>query len=295
MSSYGHPAGTSPAKPTPALDFCVKVNAWQEAEGGTAGIRVPLPAGEDITLNQLLATLRASGPSETLEQQARYWLIGYREAEQLSPVLTAGQRAELSQVTAGIPHSTDAARRLAGLRQLLRLNRVALTVLAVVVLLLCTAIWRVTHPAGTSPAAAAPPAAGLQQVAPGSTPLQDFEHDWGPWTQLPASQQDPQTGAPALLLLDQGRYLVSGWVIPACVTWNQDLSGDIAATEMHGSYALITDADGNLYVVGTGQPFVLSRDPGTILKVDPAGSTWSITTAHAAAVHRPLRKGTACR
>ncbi len=86
--------------PYPALDFLRKVEMWQQAPGGTAGLAVPLPEGEDATLARMLSQFLSSGPTAQLEIQARYWLIGYRET---NPPLTNAQRAELDEAIGAIP------------------------------------------------------------------------------------------------------------------------------------------------------------------------------------------------
>jgi hypothetical protein len=82
----------------PALDFLRKVEVWQDDTTGTAaGLAVALPDGDATTLARLLARFRSPHPGATadLEEQARYWLIGYRET---NPPLTEAQRAELDAV-----------------------------------------------------------------------------------------------------------------------------------------------------------------------------------------------------
>jgi hypothetical protein len=290
----------------PAVDFLRKVEVWQQDPGGTAGIAVLLPANEEMTLEQLLASVRRDGASARLEAQARYWLIGYREA---NPPLTAAQRSELDTLIAGAPvgpswralaDSPPPGRRRYTLRDHLNFRSprsaaligAAVLFIAVVIAVGIT-LWGAAHPANPAPAGGTSQQQVQQQVPAGTTDLQNVESDWGPFTQLPASQADPQTGAPALLLLNAGGYYASQhWTVPAGDPgWTPDLSGSVASRDVHGNYVVITDADGNTWVVGTGQPFILASNPGTVLQVDRAGNVLSIPESHAVSsgVRRPIR------
>lgn len=274
MSNYAKP----PASRTPALDFLRKVEIWQQAPGGTAGIAVAMPAGDEVTLNQLLETFRRQGDSAQLEAQARYWLIGYRE---MQPPLTGSQQAELDVVVDGLHDEPARDSQISDLRKL-----VIGIVAALLILFLAIggrAIWHAIHPA--NPVQNGVPSLTLpQQVPPGTTDLQNFKSDWGPWKQLAASQQNPQTGAPALLLLEPGTgYFASmNWTVPAgSPAWAPDLGGNIGGVDVRGNYALIADADGTTWVVGVNQPFVFASNPGTVLKIDPTGNVLAIPAAHA--------------
>jgi uncharacterized membrane protein len=54
-----------------------------------------------------------------------------------------------------------------------------------------------------------------------------------------------------------------------------------------GDHADITDADGNPYIVGINQPFVISGNPGTVLLIDRTGTVLAISLAQATAVRPP--------
>ena len=276
---------------TPALDFLRRVEVWQKTEGGTAGVGVAMPAGEETTLDQLLANFRRTGPTAALEEQARYWLIGYRETERFSPTLTTDQKNELDAVIARLPSEPVKARtrrgdfpppdlHVARWPGDCRSSPAASSVLHFGI----PAIWHATHPANNVPTVTqgqqAPPA---QQVPPANTDLQNFKSDWGPWAQLPVSQQNPFSGAPALLYMEQGNYYVSkSWTIPAnSPAWTPDLGGNVGNEDVEGNHALITDQSGGQWTVTINQPFVFSQNPGSVLRIDPTGKVYTIPEAHA--------------
>lgn len=273
---------------TPALDFLRKVEVWQETEGGTAGVQVVMPVGEETTLSQLLGTFRRMGPSAQLEEQARHWLIGYREAENFSPMLTTDQKRELDAVIAGLPSKPVSRRHMPWDHWLRSPPRVSVAI--VLVILLSALALLLISKATSHPANDVPQGSQVQQHQPaqqipaGTTALQDFKNDWGPWKQIPVDAAHPQTGVPAgLLYMEQGTYYVSeSWTIPASSPgWSPDLGGNVGAVNVEGSHASITDMDGNPYIAGIDQPFVFSQNPGTVLKIDPTGTVTSIPEAHA--------------
>lgn len=280
-----------PAPDTPALDFLRKVQVWQQAPGGTAGIAVLMPDREEATLDQILA--EAVKPHADLgwtEAWARNWLIGYK---QMNPPLTRDQAAELAAVisrSAALPHAQLRPRPRP--QRELRFPPVRHAVLAIIAAIIVIAaglsVSALLTGSPDSPAVAVPVAAqqpGQQQVPAGYTQLEQFEADWGPFTQLIADPLHPQTGAPALLLLRDGGYYRSAWDLPAGDPgWSPDQSGSITSVTVHGTWALITDADGNQWVVGIGQPFVLAGNPGAVFQVDRAGTVLSTSTAHASTV-----------
>lgn len=282
-------------RPTPALDFLRKVEVWQQAPGGTAGIAVLMPDREEATLEKILAEARKPGASRGwTEAWARNWLIGYRE---MNPPLTGNQRAELDQVidrSAGLPYAQLGPRpgpRRAGLPGyrfgvIIGASMAALIILA---LLIGQLVSGSKPPAPVTGGGAAQQGQAQQQVPAGTTLLDNFKADWGPFTQLPVSEQDPQTGAPALLFCENGGYYTAKWSVPAAdQVWSADLGGNIAAVDVHGNWALVTDADGNNWVVGTGQPFVIARNPTAVLRVDPAGTVLAIPESHAIAIRHHL-------
>jgi hypothetical protein len=270
---------------TPALDFLRRVEIWQQAAGGTAGIAVPMPEGDDATLASILNQVRTAGGTTRLEAQARNWLIGYRE---MQPPLTPSQAAQLGAVIDGMP-STEQAIQQSPEWRFPRPSRVVQVILAVAVAALI-ALGGVYLLIGSQPDNSVQQGSqsqqhqAPQQVPPGSTDLQNFESDWGPFRQLAVSDQGPQTGAPALLLLNQGGYYqAKNWALPGNAGWTADLGGNVQSVEVISHHADITDADGNLWVIGINQPFVFAGNPGTVLKIDPIGTVLAIPESHAIA------------
>lgn len=151
------------------------------------------------------------------------------------------------------------------------------------------AINGVLHQAGPPNGTAQqnPPA---QTVPASPTDLQNLKQDFGPWKQLTPSDQQPQTGSPAFALLENGGFYVSTtWTIPAhSSAWSQDIGGNIENVDVKGNFADITDADGNPYIVGIDQAFIVSSNPQTVLKIDPTGTVYSTTLAQATAVRQHL-------
>ena len=125
-----------------------------------------------------------------------------------------------------------------------------------------------------------PPAGTIQQnqqkqIPVQNTALQQFQADWGPFTQITG-----QPPARYLLLLDAGATYQSQWVLPPDSQWAPDITGDVPSVDIHGSYADITDTTGTPYTVGVGQPFVIAGNPQIILRVDPAGNIYYMSIAH---------------
>lgn len=147
--------------------------------------------------------------------------------------------------------------------------------------------WARSNAAGAPPAGTAPqvpPAA--QAPAPGYSDLQLLKQNWGPWQQLTPSDSAPQTGAPGLLLLQQGAYLVSEkWTVsPQARGWVQDITGNVGTVNVHGDYIDFTDAEGNPGIVRVDQPFVESGNPAVVLRIDAAGTVYQMSQAQAIAV-----------
>jgi hypothetical protein len=289
-SNWDEPLGPDlrPLPKYPALDFLRKVEIWQQP--GTGSVPVSMPSRDEKTLHELLESFRRQGDTTRLENQARSWLIGYRE---LSPLLNEEQSAQLSEVIDGpVPAPTEPP---VPVRQRYIRPYRRLTVAVIIGIALAGfVIWGVI-----ALAAASNPANPVQyggqsqsqpkQVAPGSTDLENLESDWGPWRTLATSEQNPQSGAPALLLLNQGGYYASQkWTIPDSREWTQDLGGNVSSVDVEGTHALFQDADGNPWIVGIRQPFVLASNPGTILMIDPAGDVLAVPEAHAIALRMHL-------
>ena len=143
---------------------------------------------------------------------------------------------------------------------------------------------------GTPPAGAAPQHPPAVQVAPGYTDLQLFKQDWGPWQQLTPSDAAPQTGAPALLLLESGGYYTSPWTVsPQARGWVQDIGGDVGTVNVHGDYIDFTDINGNPGIVRVDQPFVVSTNPLLVLRIDGTGTVYSMSQAQAIAMRFHLK------
>jgi hypothetical protein len=280
-----------PATPSPALDFLATIHAKERIGGGTAAFAV-LDDTDRARLESLLGTYHDHGLTPTLERQARTFLISYREIDKHAGVLDAAERERLSRILDEPPGSARAASapRRPGIRWRWRWVGAALAVPLIVGLGVGVESYVSSLQSGPPPAAGPQPPA--QQVPPGATDLQNLEREWGPWRQLTPSDQSPQTGSPALLLLEGGVSLASGqWTVPSGAPgWQPDVGGSVAAVSVHGDHADITDADGNPYIVGINQPFVISSNPDTVLLIDRTGTVRSVSLAQATAVRRSLRK-----
>jgi hypothetical protein len=281
--------------PTPALDFLRKVQVWQQAPGGTAGIAVFMPDAEETTLEGLLAQA-AQVPQQRalLETRARTWLVGYRE---MNPPLTRAQAAELdaiiTQTAEPQPRTPRPAPRTRPREPLLpRRALIVLAALAFAIGLITAGVWHVLSESSgpaASPAASQPlPTAFAPQQAPpaADTVLQQFEHDWG----IPAVAQ-PSAGSPrALVLLNSnGLYYPSPWTVPASdPAWSLDPGGHVVLpVRVAGGRVTFTDGNGISWTVGVAQPFTEASDPGTVLEIDQAGDILAMPEDHAVAVrHR---------
>jgi hypothetical protein len=285
MRSHG------PAAPSPALDFLATIHAKERIGGGTAAFAV-LDDTDRARLESLLGTYHDQGLTPTLERQARTFLISYREIDKHAGVLDAAERERLSRILdepPGAPQVATAPRRR-GIPW--RWVGAALAVPLIVGLGVGVESYVSSLQSGPPPAAASPrPPEQQQQVPPGATDLQNLKRDYGPWRQLTPSDQRPQTGSPALLLLEDGVSMASGqWTVPpGAPGWQQDVGGSVATVSVHGDHADITDADGNPYIVGINQPFVISSNPDTVLLIDRTGTVMSVSLAQATAVRHSLR------
>jgi hypothetical protein len=276
--------------PTPALDFMRKVQVWQQAPGGTAGIAVFMPDREETTLDGLLAQAdRAAGANlAVLETSARTWLIGYRE---MNPPLSAEQAAELDAVIARTAAYPDWARPPRQPRPRRKpLSRRALVVIlsaAFAVGIGGAGILHATLSGNGSPPPPAvfQPAAAPPQAPPAAdTQLQQLRADWG----IPDIAQ-PAAGNPhALVLLDNGLYYPSPWTVPANDPgWGPDTGGHVATiTNVTAGRITFTDGNGISWTVGAGQPFTEASDPGTVLEFDPGGNVLSMHEDHAIVIRR---------
>lgn len=293
-SNWDEPLGPDlrPLPKYPALDFLRKVEIWQQP--GTGSVPVSMPSRDNQSLRTLLKEYRYDGPSAQLETQARNWLIGYRE---LSPMLNDAQTTELDVAISGQPkpvpvQPSPAADLRARSRAMNKGFYWAVGVMVAVgaILLVVFVIALVNDASPVNPVQhGAQSQSQPKQVAPGTTDLENLESDWGPWRTLATSEQNPQSGSPALLLLNAGGYYASQkWTIPDSREWSPDLSGNVGGVQVEGTHALITDMDANPWTVGIRQPFVLASNPGTVLEIDPAGDVLAVPEAHAIALRMHL-------
>jgi len=285
------------ASPTPALDFLRRVEMWQQDQTGTAaGLAVALPDSDSRTLSQLLAQFRGPHPGATadLEARARFWLIGYREA---NPPLTDSQRAELDAVIGGFQdgrewwqlEKSSVSRDPSSGTWLARHAVQVVITLAVIAVSLCASvlIWHaIAGSSQGSPPAAGAPVNPAQQPAQGPlTGLQQFRADWN----VPAAASPSAgTSQAQLVLLQDGLYYPAPWAIPAGDPgWAADTTGSVTAT-VSGGQADVTDSDGTTWTVSVGQPFVLSGNPQVVLRVLRDATVQSMPGPHAIAVRKPF-------
>jgi len=285
-------------QPRTALDVCLAVSARQHAPGGTAGVAIPLEEDESATLVAILRDYDKYGTSTNLEERARHFLVIYRERESFSRVLTQDERAELNAILAPKPRPSEPDYRRNPRSSFVwpppswGAKRILALAAALAVVIAGGIVVATSSPQGEPPASISQEHAPAVQVAPGTTDLQNLKQNYGPWTQLTPSDQRPQTGQPAVLLLEDGGYFASTkWTItPNASGWQQDIAGNVGNIDIKGSHADITDANGSPYLVGIDQPFVVSSNPGTLLRIDPTGSVFAMTLAQATAVRQSLQK-----
>ncbi len=288
--------------PSSVLDFLAMIDAKERLPGGSFAI---LDEADRGTLEGLLRIYHEQGPTAALERRARTFLISYRELDKHAGVLDAAERERLARILGEPPLARQppvgqppvgqppvvgppavAWRRGTPWRWV---SAAGFAVLAAAGLGLGVAGHVSSHQAGPPPAVQGRTLPD-QQSAPGGTGLQNLNQEYGPWRQLTPSAADPRTGSPALLLLQDGSYDVSGrWTVPAGAPgWQRAAASEVASVRMVGDHADLTDADGGTWIVGIGQPFVFSATPGTVLRVDPGGEVWSLPLAQATAARRSL-------
>jgi hypothetical protein len=233
-----------------------------------------------------------------LEREARTFLISYREMDKHAGVLDRAERDRLDEIldkprgrgTAPRRHSPPG-RNKPLRRPRKRLRWIVVTVAFVAAAGAATESYVTSHQSGPPPPVPAQ-RQRAENVPPESTDLQNLRQDYGPWRQLAPSGPRPATGAPALMLLEDGGYLASErWTIePDAPGWQQDIGGNVANATVTSGYADITDVDGNSYLVDVNQPFIIASNPGTVLLIDPAGTVRSMPLAQATAVRQLLGK-----
>lgn len=271
---------------TPALDFCRKVQVWQEDEARrAAGLVVVMPDRESDSLSALLASSVSQGGTPGLENRARTWLVGYRELEDRQRILTGKQRTELHAITDQIRAGNGPARTWPA-RQRQISPRLAILVIALVIALgagLSVASLLIGSSSG-SPPPAGPVAQVPQQPAQGPlTDLQQFRADWNVPSAAVASAGEDQTH---VILLQDGLYYPTPWIVlPGDPGWRADSSGGITATTQDGSVT-VTDSDGTTWTVFAGRPFVLASNPQVMYRVLHDGTIQSMPEPHAIAVRR---------
>jgi hypothetical protein len=280
--------------PSPALDFLAMIDAKERLPGGAFAI---LDEADRGTLEGLLRIYHEQGPTAALERRARTFLISYREMDKHAGVLDAAERERLGRVLGESPVPGPPARP--GARPAASRGRstpwrwvsaAGFAVLAAAGLGLGVAGHVSSHQAGPPPPVVQGQAQPDQQSGPEGTELQNLRQEYGPWRQLTPSAADPRTGSPALLLLQDGSYDVSGrWTVPpGSPGWQRAAASDVASVRVDGDHADLTDADGGAWVVGIGQPFAFSGTPGTVLRIDRDGAVWSLPLAQATAARRSL-------
>lgn len=294
MSSHGG----LPA-PRSAINFCELISAKQRS---WEDVGVILQPSDKAELNALLVDYLKDGHSAALERRALNFLMVYREREKLSPVLDDNERAQLDALISAqwqAPASTPVRSRGRGFTwpNLTWLNpRRGIAGLVVFGLLVLGGLG-VNQFVENSRAGSPPPGVVQQhppapQVQPGTTDLQNFKQDYGPFIQVQPSHVDQHSGTQALLFLEDGGYFDSAtWTIdPNAAGWQQDIAGNVNNVDVHGNFADITNADGLPYTVGINQPFVFSNNPETVLMIDPTGNVSSMSLAQATAVRHILTK-----
>jgi hypothetical protein len=289
------PNGREPALPSTALDYLALVRAKEE----TTGLAILDPSDREW-LDRLINEYETDGATAALLRRAHTFLVKYRETNSHGGVLDANEREQLDRIL-DEPERAQRQPRTSFRWPSIRIGWIATAVLVVLALVVIVVVHdRIASEQTGSPTGTAqqqhPPA---QQVAPGSTDLQNLRQDWAPWSELTPSDQQPQTGQPGLLLLENGGYFVSKWTIstnpPANKSqWQQDISGDVTNVDVHVTpngtgYADITDSVDYPYIVGIDQPFIESNNPNTVLRVDDLGNVWFMTLAEATAARQPLK------
>lgn len=281
-----------PALPSTLPDFLALVRAKEETPGAAYAI---LSETQRTTLDTLLEHYAENDVGKGFRTQVYLFLVEYRQMALDRAVLDRNELIQLDRLL-GEASKANAAPSVKPRTQSVAWpsrNRIALVVagLAIVVAAIGGVINYVsTHQSGP-PAGTAQQHPPAQQVPPGNTNLQNFKQEWGPWAQLTPSDQRPQTETPALLLFEQGGTFASKWTIPSTASeWQVDITGDITNVNVKGTFADISDVDGNPYVVSLGQPFVFSSNPDRVFVLDSTGNVDSMTLAQATAVRQPFNK-----
>jgi hypothetical protein len=263
---------------SPALDFLAAIAARERT-----GAFAMLDAADRDTLNRILRNYHDRGVTPGLERQARTFLISYRELNTYTRMLDAAEREQLDQILAAPVAEREVPWRWITIATAVIVGAGLAIGIGVVI-----ASGAASNQSGPPPASSTVQQAAPPQMAPGSTDLQQLKQDYGPWRQL----TPPDTGGPDLLLLQDGAYYASArWTVPPAATgWQTDLGGNVSSVQVSGNHASITDADGNPYTVGINQPFIVSGNPDTVLRVDPSGTVLSMSLAQATAVRQSLWK-----
>src|ERR1035437_2121153 len=239
-----------------AVDFLATIHAKERIPGGAAAFAV-LDDTDRATLDRLLDSYHDQGLTATLERQARTFLISYREIDKHAGVLDAAERERLDQILAepgDLPRVPTAPRRRS-----IPWRWVSAALAVFVTIGLGVGVESYV----SSPQSGPPPAAGSRRVS--------------------KSSLRPRTCRIYGVCFASERWTVS----PGAPGWQQDLGGNVAAVSVTGDHADITDADGNPYIVGINQPFVISGTRGPVLLIDRTGTALAISLARATAVRPP--------
>jgi hypothetical protein len=288
MTSRGGPEFSSQV-----LEFLAVIRAKERL-----GAFAILDEGDRERLESLLRRYHDGGITGALEREARTFLVSYREMDKHAGVLDRAERDWLGEIlddprgrgtAAGRDNPPGRDTPLG--RPLRRLRWIVVMIAFLAAAGAATGSYVTSHQSGPPPPVVAQRQA-VRNVPPESTDLQNLRQDYGPWRQLAPSGQRPATGIPALLLLEDGGYFASErWTVePGASGWQQDIGGNVASASVTGDHADIRDADGNSYVVGINQPFIIAGNPGTVLLIDPAGTVRSMPLAQATAVRHLLGK-----
>jgi hypothetical protein len=125
------------------------------------------------------------------------------------------------------------------------------------------------------------------------TTLQMVQNVLGPFQTITVSRSTPtpDTGYPAVLLLgvDNGTKASTAWTINLDPTlWDSKGSFYVNGGEPTLGFVTFQTATGQIFTVHVGQPFVLEKDPETVLFLDGNGLPHSVTFTRAQGMREPL-------
>lgn len=266
----------------PALDLLAELQGLAQSEGYEGFL-----SGNLTTIGQIIATQdEARARSELLHIRGNPTNQAYLEESWYTRLDAAlNPTEERSRPSTNNPRRqpTTLPPRISG-RVVAALT---VSVLALILVIFHQPIFNSLFPQSGPPAGTSQQAPPPQEVPPDTTDLQNFKTDWGPWKQITPSDQAPITDGPALLLIENGGVYVSeNWTVaPTAPIWQPDIGGNVSNVRVDGKYIRIVDVDGNPANVEVNQPFVVSTNPGTVIRIDGTGEVWT-TTSEQAATHR---------